>query len=270
MESTLVARAGIDPGDGVASSTVEPDGALTIDELAAKTGVPSRTIRFYQAKGALRPPERRGRVAYYLPAHEERLRLVLELQERGLHLKAIRDLLARADAGAVSLSDWLGIGDRLRAPWSDDRPRMLAEDELVALLDGKRGLVAELVRARLVRREGGGVPPSYVVSSPGLLQVALRLHEAGLTVDLASEITEILREGTRRAADDLVHRLAKAARRRESGDLAASIDAFRGVALEAVKLVFAQEMERALRRAVESGRVLRDQRRAARRAVREP
>src|SRR5690606_19593317 len=43
--------------------------SMTIDELAAQTGVPTRTIRFYQARGALMRPEIRGRVAYYGDAH---------------------------------------------------------------------------------------------------------------------------------------------------------------------------------------------------------
>ena len=48
-----------------------PATALTIDELAAQVGVPTRTIRFYQARGALMRPEIRGRVAYYGDAHVE-------------------------------------------------------------------------------------------------------------------------------------------------------------------------------------------------------
>ena len=39
---------------------VNPSG-YTIDELTAATGVPSRTIRFYQSKGTLEKPEIRGR-----------------------------------------------------------------------------------------------------------------------------------------------------------------------------------------------------------------
>ena len=50
-----------------------PATALTIDELAAPVGVPTRTIRFYQARGALMRPEIRGRVAFYGDAHVERL-----------------------------------------------------------------------------------------------------------------------------------------------------------------------------------------------------
>ena len=43
----------------------ESAAGYTIDELAAVARVPSRTIRFYQSKGALMPPEIRGRLAIY-------------------------------------------------------------------------------------------------------------------------------------------------------------------------------------------------------------
>src|SRR5689334_22417430 len=86
----------------------------TIDELAALTSVPSRTIRFYQAKGALPPPVRRGRVAYYDDSHAERLKLVAHLQDRGLSLRAIRDLFQHAEGGDVSVSEWLGVGEQLQ------------------------------------------------------------------------------------------------------------------------------------------------------------
>lgn len=46
-------------------SAGEPDRGLTIDEIARDAGVPSSTIRLYQNKGLLPPPERRGRVGYY-------------------------------------------------------------------------------------------------------------------------------------------------------------------------------------------------------------
>ena len=37
----------------------------TIDEISALAQIPSRTIRFYQSRGALMPPVIRGRVAFY-------------------------------------------------------------------------------------------------------------------------------------------------------------------------------------------------------------
>src|SRR5512135_3440918 len=106
------------------SESQRPRGGYTIDELAAATGVPSRTIRFYQAKGALAPPVRRGRVAYYDESHAERLRIVAHLQDRGLSLRAIRDLFQRSEGTDVSVAEWLGVGEQLQAPWSDDRPRV--------------------------------------------------------------------------------------------------------------------------------------------------
>ena len=54
----------------------DPPHDYSIDELAAHTGIPSRTIRFYQSKGALPTPERRGRKAFYTNAHVERLALI--------------------------------------------------------------------------------------------------------------------------------------------------------------------------------------------------
>ncbi len=52
---------------GAPESEVQATAAteFTIDELSARSGIPSRTIRYYQSEGALPPPERRGRVARY-------------------------------------------------------------------------------------------------------------------------------------------------------------------------------------------------------------
>ena len=99
--------------------TPPPGGASwTIDELAAQVGVPTRTIRFYQARGALMRPEIRGRVAYYGDAHVERLKLIAQLQDRGLRIDAIRDLVASIDKGELDLAEWLGIEQEVQAPWA--------------------------------------------------------------------------------------------------------------------------------------------------------
>lgn len=66
--------------------------ALTIDELAQRTGLTTRNIRAYQSRGLVPPPERRGRTGYYGPEHIERLELIKQLREDGLAL----DLIQRA------------------------------------------------------------------------------------------------------------------------------------------------------------------------------
>ncbi|MFW6051119.1 MAG: MerR family transcriptional regulator [Myxococcota bacterium] len=232
----------------------------TIDELASVTGVPSRTIRFYQAKGALQAPERRGRVAYYGDEHVERLQLVGHLQDRGLSLKAIRDLIQRAEVGGFSVGEWLGIGDLLQAPWTEDRPRLFTEQELLDLLGEahRPGLVADLVRAELLRREGAGEATTYMCPSPGLLQIALKLDAAGISLDAAEKAHEILRRRLGRAADELAQFFIQRADEDalDAEEVGRSLEALRSIGVDAVRLVFAQEIERALREMVEQGRAM--------------
>src|SRR6516164_98771 len=134
------------------TTTAEPErGEYTIDELASVSRLPSRTIRFYQSRGALMPPEIRGRVAYYGPAHVERLKLIAQLQDRGLRIDAIRDLLASIDRGELDLAEWLGVEQQVQAPWANDQPRTVSEQELYELAGTQRpGLLSDLARAHLV------------------------------------------------------------------------------------------------------------------------
>ncbi|MEP7120491.1 MAG: MerR family transcriptional regulator [Byssovorax sp.] len=228
----------------------------TIDELAAASQVPSRTIRFYQSKGALPHPQIRGRVAIYGPAHLDRLELIARLQDRGLRIDAIRELTARIDKGELDVNEWLGIDAQLQVPWADDQPRTATEAELYDLAGSRRpGLLGDLLRAKLVKRHGD----VYLVRSPALLQIAARLEAAGVDLVTATAGAEIIRKHMARTADDLATFFFKQAREgfgREAGpdDFAAVFQALRPMGLEAVRVVFGQEMERVLRRLVESGK----------------
>jgi len=97
-----------------ASQATETDELLTIDELAARTGMTVRTVRFYAGQGLLPQPRRQGRMAYYGPEHRMRLEFVKELQDYGYTLAGIERYLSRiprrrrreswraqSDAGAV-------------------------------------------------------------------------------------------------------------------------------------------------------------------------
>lgn len=243
----------------------EQSQGYTIDDLSALTGVPSRTIRFYQAKGALPAPERRGRLAFYDQRHVERLKLVAQLQDRGLNLRAIRDLFERASGGDVSVSEWLGVGEKLRAPWVEDRPRLCTEAELNEVLGehARPGLVADLVRVGLVRREDATQPGVLFVPSPAMLQIALALFAAGVDIGVAQTGHDILRRRIARAANELADFFIN---RPEFGEqppeqIARSVEALRSAGISAVQLIFAQEMERALREMFEAGKVMPPKRR---------
>lgn len=227
---------------------------FTIDELAAETRVPSRTIRFYQSKSVLMPPSIRGRVAYYGEAHIERLKLIAQLQDRGLRIEGIKDLVARIEKGELDVTEWLGLEASLKAPWASDQPRTMTENELLELAGTRRaGFIGDLLRTKAITREGD----VFLVRSPGMLRIAGTLDRAGVDLETASEANDILQRHLQKATRELVEHFYKhfaditlAA----SADWGSAVDNIRPIALEAVRIVFAQEMERALRELVDSGR----------------
>jgi DNA-binding transcriptional MerR regulator len=228
--------------------------SLTIDELAAQVAVPTRTIRFYQARGALMKPEIRGRVAFYGDVHIERLKLIAQLQDRGLRIDAIRDLMTALDRGEVDLAEWLGIEHEVAAPWADDAARTVDDVGLRALTGSDRpGLVAELIRARLIERRGD----VFLIPSPALLTISVRLSAAGIALDTGAAAGALLRKHLRRAVKDLVELFVRGVK-----DGAVTISSpettfatLRPLGTEAVKVMFGREMELALRELLESGAV---------------
>lgn len=85
----------------------------TVDELARRSGISTRTIRAHQSAGLLPRPRLDGRTGYYGPDHLRRLGVITRLQQRGYSLAAIADLLAAWDHGRT-LGDVLGL-DRASA-----------------------------------------------------------------------------------------------------------------------------------------------------------
>ena len=236
--------------------TEQDEATYTIDQLAAHTGVPSRTIRFYQSKGALPSPVRRGRKAFYGPSHVERLELIARLQDRGLQIRAIRNLLDQLDCGQASLEDWLGFEAELRTPWSEDAPELLTEPELQQRLsDRPPGLLAALVKAGLLEREAN----QYLVRSPALLKMVLTLEANGIDVETANEAAAILARHLSKAATELsVHFEENMSDRLRDGGLDTSgqlLSTLKPIALEAAGVIFAQEIQLALERMLHEGRL---------------
>ena len=72
---------------------------LTIGKFAAEAGVSVETVRFYQRKGLLTLPERRGSgFREYTPADQWRLAFIRRARLLGFTLTEIRDLLGPAEA----------------------------------------------------------------------------------------------------------------------------------------------------------------------------
>src|SRR5690349_18748695 len=79
---------------------------MSLAELAAQSGVPARTVRFYIARGLLDGPAVAGRGADYDLAHLERLRKIRDLQGRGLTLAEIAQELSGTRTALPEPSAW--------------------------------------------------------------------------------------------------------------------------------------------------------------------
>jgi DNA-binding transcriptional MerR regulator len=121
-----------------------------VEDLAAAAGVRVDTIRFYQARGLLDPPARRGRIALYGPAHLARLREIQRLARGGFKLEQIAKLTDAGPAAARS-------------------PRRGRRAELAALLEQDSG-ARSYTRAELASLSGISEPLLAAVQAGGLLQ----------------------------------------------------------------------------------------------------
>ncbi len=172
----------------MARNGYESPNTLTIEQLAAESGMSVRNIRAHQARGLLAPPEVRMRVGYYGPEHLARLRLIRGLQDDGFNLSGIKRLIEEADgtagpmlrfrqalqaAAATEPTETLTIaelGRRFRVS-SEDAPAVLAQAERLGVL---------------VPVAGG----RYEVPSPSLLALAEDAVRHGVSVRSALSLLE--------------------------------------------------------------------------------
>lgn len=229
------------------SGSETDDQGMTLDELSAASGIPPRTIRYYQAEKLLQKPNRDrsdARVARYTADHTERLQLVAELRDRGLKLPAIRGLLEAGDT-ANSVADWLGLDSHLRGSWGHDEPRIANAAELAKMLEGTPpGTQGLLEDAGFFKRQGH----AWLVPSEPLMNVAVNLVRNGVDVDVVVDATNILGKHLGKAADQLLALFVEAVRQGLGSGVATSemVDALRESAGEAARIVFGQQLERAI------------------------
>jgi DNA-binding transcriptional MerR regulator len=166
----------------------ESPNQLTIEQLAAESGMSVRNIRAHQARGLLDPPEVRARVGYYGPEHLAQLRLVRELQEDGFNLGGIKRLLDETQGTADRLRQF---GQALGAATTTERGETLTLEEL-----GERFRVSAPEAPEVLadaERLGALVPIGdgrFTVPSPSLLAIAEEVVGRGISVRSALSILE--------------------------------------------------------------------------------
>jgi DNA-binding transcriptional MerR regulator len=220
---------------------------LTLEQLSELSGVPARTIRYYQAEKLLEKPERDrkdARVARYRQHHVERLKLVGELRDRGLKLPAIRTLLQEGGS-STRVADWLGLDETLRGSWGHDAPRLVTRGELAELTsDTPPGTQGHLEDAGLLVRQGD----AWLMPAPSLLELTVRLISDGVEVDLVVKAGSILQRHLGKAADQLIDLFVDATQQGfgSGSDPGTLVNALRPAAGDAARVIFAQQLERAI------------------------
>lgn len=168
----------------------ESPNQLTIEQLAAESGMSVRNIRAHQARGLLAPPEVRMRVGYYGPEHVAQLRLIRELQDDGFNLGGIKRLL----------EDTQGTAERLlsfKRVLSDRGDREAPETLTLTQLGRRFSVNAEEAPEVLAKAQSLGVlvpvgGDTYEAPSPSLLALAEEVVRRGISVRSALAIVEEL------------------------------------------------------------------------------
>ncbi|HTK08371.1 MAG TPA: MerR family transcriptional regulator [Ktedonobacteraceae bacterium] len=174
-------------------SDVQPQ-ALRIDDLARLTGVPSRTIRFYNTQGLFPPPMMRGRVAYYNQEHLVVLGLIQALKEQNLPLEVIKQLLEiRAHYGEVQMNLALkqrllpvitGMGQQVR----------LSRDELAQQANTSAEYIDKLLELELLFPAQGEEELFFSGDDVLLVELYLSLEQRGLPLSLPTLIRFQMRQ----------------------------------------------------------------------------
>jgi len=168
-----------------------------VEELAAACGVSVDTVRYYQSRHLLPPPDKQGRVAVYGRAHAARIREIRSLQRKGLTLAVIRRHL-EGKLGDASLAGAVAAAAGDPEP---DRPLTLAE------LAARTGVPASLLTAArkaglLLGRTAKG-KERFSATDVEVVRLGMRLLDAGLppadVLALATEYDAAARAIARRA-----------------------------------------------------------------------
>ena len=167
----------------------------TIDELAHLSGLPSRTIRFYNTQGLLPPPVMQGRVAYYDDEHLVVLNIIKQLKEQqNLPLETIRHMLEiRASQGEVMMN--LALKQRLLRPLSaGSQDVRLSREGLMKQTGVKPEYIDELTKQGLLFPVQIENEEMYSGDDVLLIELYERLEYLGLPLALPALIRFQLRQ----------------------------------------------------------------------------
>jgi DNA-binding transcriptional MerR regulator len=179
---------------------VASEQTLTIEQLAAESGMTVRNIRAHRARGLLPAPDVRERVGYYGPEHLARLRLIAQMQADGFNLRAIGRLLEQTRGRPEQL---LSLKQAVSAPFETEQPRVFTLAELQERF-GEQADANVLARAEqigLLVALGDG---RYEAPTPSLLDDAEEVVARGVPLRHALSVLAKVSEQCRTIAREFV------------------------------------------------------------------
>jgi DNA-binding transcriptional MerR regulator len=221
--------------------------ALTIEQLAMRTGMTVRNIRNHQSRGLLPPPEVRARTGYYGEQHVERLRLIQEMQLDGFNLNAIKRLIGDGD----NAEGFIGFKRAIKTPFETESPEIITAEELAQRFAGGAIDFKALEKAQkleLIVPLGDG---RFEAPSPALLNAAEEVVKRGIPIASALYAIEKVKRSCEAASRAFVnlflHELWKpfdeAGQPEERWEeVTETLERLRPIATEAMMAVFKQTM----------------------------
>ncbi|HEY0516173.1 MAG TPA: MerR family transcriptional regulator [Solirubrobacteraceae bacterium] len=173
---------------------------MTIEQLAAASGMTVRNIRAHRARGLLGAPEVRDRVGYYAGAHLARLRLIAQMQSEGFNLAAIGRVLEQTDEQPEPL---LNLRRTLHEPFDPEQAQVLSLAELRERL----GEAADLALLEEAVSKGILIPlgeDRFEVPAPSLLEAAQELMAIGVPLKRVMATDTKVRAAAQRVAAEFV------------------------------------------------------------------
>lgn len=198
-----------------------------VEALAHAAGVRVDTVRFYQTRGLLPKPQRRGRVAIYDDGHLERLRRIRGLLDQGFTLAQIERVLDRDD-GAEPLLDALveqGVGQR-----------SLTRSELASEAGVPEALIRAAEAAQLIEPLEIDGEPRFSEADVEMGRAALAILGAGFPLNELLELS-MQHAGHVRGVADRAVELFDEHVRRTAAEPADITEAFRTLMPQLTRLV---------------------------------
>ena len=177
---------------------------LRVEDLAERSATSVDTIRFYQKRRLLDPPERAGRLAFYGTAHLDRLARIKDLRRRGLTLALIGRLVrGELDAADAPLAAAV-VAAETETTAGDGAEQFLTLDELSAVSGIPAPLLETVVAEGLLVARLHDGEARFTAADTAILRRAMELLGTGLPFDALVSLAREHHLATRSVAERAV------------------------------------------------------------------